>query len=212
MNGRSGGLSDGAVVALLGAALVLVIGASGYAGLHASSWVTGVPVSPAGNPVDVLVDVLEGRTQWTTAASVIVAGPVGLPLIVAFVAALAATSTPLDRQAPCLASKGEATHLTRKGATRKARALGIAETTAARAPGIALGEAVRSKFTVHSSWEDMVLLIAGPRTLKTTAYAIPAVLQALARCWPPPTSVTWSTKPGPSAQRPAPCGSSTPRP
>jgi len=31
---------------------------------------------------------------------------------------------------------------------------------------------------LHTSWEDMVILVAGPRTQKTTAYAVPALLAA----------------------------------
>ena len=31
---------------------------------------------------------------------------------------------------------------------------------------------------LHTSWEDMAILVAGPRTQKTTAYAIPALLAA----------------------------------
>ncbi len=174
----SGQLSDGALATLIGAGVALGGVAAAYAGLHTASAVTGTPAAPAANPVQLLADLIEGRTAWPTGATVAVVVLVGLPAVMALVWALLCSPQPLDRQARHLAGKREAAHLTRKGADRKARDLGVPDAARAAAPGVALGQAVRLKFTVHSSWEDMVLLIAGPRTMKTTAYTIPTVLRA----------------------------------
>ena len=63
-------------------------------------------------------------------------------------------------------------HLTAAGSARTAARLGT------EGPGLPLGRAIAGKMMLHTSWEDMAILVAGPRTQKTTAYAIPALLAA----------------------------------
>jgi type IV secretory pathway TraG/TraD family ATPase VirD4 len=43
---------------------------------------------------------------------------------------------------------------------------------------VRLGRSVAGKRPLWASWEDMLILIAGPRTMKTTSYAVPAILDA----------------------------------
>ena len=174
------------VLALCAAGAVVAGTIAAYIGVHASTILTGTPTNPAANPVALAGDLLQGRTEWTTAATVAVAALIGLPLGLMFAVALPAARAGVGRdldQAPRSPSappgpqeRGrppdpQRCHPPRPRARRD-------DATSTRAPGIALGEAVRLNFTVLSSWEDMLLLIAGPRTMKTTAYAIPTVLHA----------------------------------
>ncbi|WP_091413627.1 hypothetical protein [Friedmanniella luteola] len=63
-------------------------------------------------------------------------------------------------------------HLTAAGSARIGKRLG------AESPGLPIGKAVAGRRMLHTSWEDMVILVAEPRTQKTTAYAVPALLAA----------------------------------
>jgi hypothetical protein len=63
-------------------------------------------------------------------------------------------------------------HLTGTGSARIGKRLGV------EGPGLPIGQAVAGRRMLHTSWEDMVILVAGPRTQKTTAYAVPALLAA----------------------------------
>lgn len=49
-------------------------------------------------------------------------------------------------------------------------------------PGLTLGQTVAESSTAMTTWEDMLILIAGPRTQKTTCYAIPSILAAPGAC------------------------------
>lgn len=68
--------------------------------------------------------------------------------------------------------------LMRRGATKEAARLGVRSS-----PGIALGllrpfENSGPKRMLYSSWEHTLLIIAGPRKMKTTAYAVPQLCAA----------------------------------
>jgi type IV secretory pathway TraG/TraD family ATPase VirD4 len=64
-------------------------------------------------------------------------------------------------------------HLGTKGATATAVRLGVENST-----GVRLGRSVAGKRPLWASWEDMLILIAGSHTMKTTSYAVPAILDA----------------------------------
>lgn len=168
-------LSDEAVVALMAVVITLTLGAGAYLGIHASSWLTGAPAAPAANPVELIHAISTGATEWTTTATIVTgAGVATVVVLLVAVLALGGVGSAVDRQARYMARKSDVGHLTRKGVTKKSEQLHVGT----EVPGISLGPAVRPKVTVHSNWEEMLLLIAGPRTMKTTAYAIPTVLQA----------------------------------
>lgn len=168
-------LPDEAIVGLMATALVVTISAAGYLGVHASAWLIGSPVRPPVNPAELAYTLFTGDTVWTTTATIVTGSSVALVvLFMVTVLTLGGAGSAVDRQARYMARKSDVGHLTRKGVTAKATQLGVDT----EVPGISLGPAVRPKVTVHSNWEEMLLLIAGPRTMKTTAYAIPTVLQA----------------------------------
>jgi TraM recognition site of TraD and TraG len=62
--------------------------------------------------------------------------------------------------------------LERKGATETAKRLGV------DAPGLTIAKTVAGGRVLYQGWEDTALDIAGPRTGKTTARVIPAILEA----------------------------------
>lgn len=74
-----------------------------------------------------------------------------------------------------MARPADYVHLTRKGATAKAERLIAADVSS---PGVNLGRTVPGKAELFSSWEDMIVIVAGPRTMKSTAFAIPGLMSA----------------------------------
>ncbi|WP_193614280.1 type IV secretory system conjugative DNA transfer family protein [Nocardioides lijunqiniae] len=172
---RSGGPSDEvlAVAALGGLAFVAVAGL--WVSLHLSAALTGSPDAPAANPAGLIADVVAGRTSWTTGATVsAVALGVLAFLVVLFFAGRGGPRTDADPAARHMASRRHLRELTQAGAARTAKRLGVDE----KRPGLPLGTSVRFKTALYSGWEYMVVVLAGPRTMKTTAYAIPAAMSA----------------------------------
>ncbi len=170
--------------ALIGAAMGLLILTLTivWISLHgAASWAGSTP--PARNPFQLLVDLLTGQhgATWSWRASVIAASiVVVLGVLVGVVVALwrgrrGRTGKRPDPAARWMATGSDMTHLTEKGARAKAERLGVQRE---RSPGVPLGLAVRTGAPLFSSWEDMIVVVAGPRTMKTTAMAIPAIMSA----------------------------------
>ena len=60
-------------------------------------------------------------------------------------------------------------------------------------PGYPLGLNIVDNTSMYTSWEDMAIVLAGPRSGKSLCYAIPAVLSAPARAWRPRTRAISST-------------------
>ena len=59
--------------------------------------------------------------------------------------------------------------------------------------GISAGLNIVDNTSMYTSWEDMAIVLAGPRSGKSLCYAIPAVLSAPARAWRPRTRAISST-------------------
>lgn len=78
------------------------------------------------------------------------------------------------RSARLMGYRPDLAHLNGAGAGAKARRLG-------RGRG-ADRETVKGRRHLFSCWEDMLTMIAGPRTHETTAYAVPALLAAQGGC------------------------------
>lgn len=161
----------------LGVGLVIVGGL--WVVLHgAASW--RGEAAPASNPIQLIVDLVNGDTVWTSQATIITVALATLFLLLcALVGALVrrrrGDAKRPDRAAALLANRRDLQHLTEAGARAKATRLGVPRTAAA---GVPLGKALPGRWTLWSSWEDMLVVVAGPRTMKSTAYAIPALLAA----------------------------------
>jgi type IV secretory pathway TraG/TraD family ATPase VirD4 len=121
-----------------------------------------------------------GRIPWSGAATGVGAGllVLVLALVVAAVLLWPRGGMRPDKAARQMATTPELAHLTAAGANRKALQLGAPGV----GPGLPIGRTVRGGRQLYSSWEDMVILIAGPRTQKTTAFGVPAILAAPGAC------------------------------
>ncbi|WP_237393939.1 type IV secretory system conjugative DNA transfer family protein [Pseudarthrobacter sp. ATCC 49987] len=79
----------------------------------------------------------------------------------------------MDKVAVYMGRGKDLDHPGSKGATATAVRLGVENST-----GVRLGRSVAGKRPLWAAWEDMLILIACPRTMKTTSYAVPAILDA----------------------------------
>ena len=165
--------------------LILAAAAAGLAALavggvwvceHAAAVLTDQP-RPTKDPLQLFIAVVSGRQPWPTTATYVAIGLAFVVLLVVFVAILAWPKGRGKRMRPDLSARHmgrnrDVEHLTAAGSARIAKRLG------AEGPGLPIGQAVAGGRMLHTSWEDMAILVAGPRTQKTTAYAIPALLAA----------------------------------
>lgn len=145
---------------------------------NAAERLTGAAGLPA-NPISLTVAVVTGRAPWgvpqTLAATAIV-------LLLTAAGAAAAWwwqrrrggRPRVDRAAAHLAHRGDLAAYTLPGAASTAARLGYA----ALPPGLPLGRTVAGGVRLVADWETVAVHIAGPRTGKTTAAVIPAVLHA----------------------------------
>lgn len=138
---------------------------------------------PTRDPLRLFVAVLSGRQPWTMTTTGVAAGLVSVLLVALVLGVLlwpkgrGGKRMRPDYSARFMGRGRDVAHLTAAGSARISARLG------AEGPGLPLGAAVAGgrgagRRLLHTSWEDMLILIAGPRTQKTTAYAIPALLAA----------------------------------
>lgn len=165
-----------------GAAVVALAGVSGgWASLYAAAVLDDTPKPPL-DPKQLIAGLTSGELQWTTTTSYAAAGlALGL-LVLVFLGILlwpkgrGGKRMRPDRSARYMGRGRDVDHLTAAGSSRTAKRLGT------EGPGLPIGQTVgfgtAGGRMLHTSWEDMAILVAGPRTQKTTAYAIPALLAA----------------------------------
>ncbi|MFY0407934.1 type IV secretory system conjugative DNA transfer family protein [Solicola sp. PLA-1-18] len=166
---------------LIGGAIVL--GLTGWAVTYAAlSW-TGQ--DPPVNPANIAIGLASGDLAWTTATTIIAVGTgVAVLLVVALVALAVALvrgrPVPIDAAARHMATRREIDAYTHKSTTKKAAGLVVAPSQTGI--GLPLGLHLPSKARFWSSWEDMIVLMAGPRTMKSSSYTIPLALAAPGAC------------------------------
>lgn len=166
-----------------------------WSSMHIAARLDGTP-APSTNPFELAVYVAKGKQPWTSTTT-IVAVVEAVVLVVLFFAGLIVWARSgrqkmrPDRAARYMAEGRDLSHLREAGARKKAARLmptaerparGKAKGKQVVAPGVPFGETVRGKQMLYSSWEDMLILIAGPRTQKSVAFAIPSVLVAPGAC------------------------------
>ena len=149
-----------------------------YLGAHLGHQLAGIEPAP-GDPWATFFGVLDGSVAWPMESSVVAAGTAALAAGLACVGAMAWTKrrrkrTRVDWTAAYLGRGREVEGISAKNARATADRLGVTS----RLPGLPLGRAVGAKTLRYSSWEDMLLLLAGPRVGKSVAFAIPAILDA----------------------------------
>ncbi|SFU10572.1 type IV secretory system conjugative DNA transfer family protein [Arthrobacter sp. ov118] len=175
-NRKGTGLGDGLGIWLaIGAAVVM--GGGSWVSAHLGSWMAGL-ASPPAHPIDLVAGLAKGRVPWPVQSTIVACVLLGI-LIALTVTVLVVRSrtahkrTRVDKAAVHMGRGKDLDHLGTKGATATAVRLGVENST-----GVRLGRSVAGKRPLWASWEDMLILIAGPRTMKTTSYAVPAILDA----------------------------------
>ncbi len=159
-----------------GAAVLVVAGVGGvWVSVHVAAILTGRP-RPTSDPLRLVVAVARGRQPWG-GAEWLVAGGLTVVLMVLVVGVILLWPKRGRRMRPDLSARHmgrgrDLAHLTAAGSEKTARRL---DTVGA---GLPIGQSIAGRRMLHTSWEDMAILVAGPRTQKTTAYAIPALLAA----------------------------------
>lgn len=168
---------------LIGTLAVLV--AAVWSGAWLQAIWTGVPIPGdlKRGPYELPLAVAKGRLAWTTPAWI---GAVAMCAAVALLAATviwlhkgrAGRGSRVDRSAAWMGRGSEIEPLTHKHARKVSKRLGVDDAE----PGIPVGRSVVSGKMLWGTWEDMHIDIWGPRTGKTTARAIPAILDAPGAC------------------------------
>jgi type IV secretory pathway TraG/TraD family ATPase VirD4 len=175
-NRKGTGLGDGPGIWLaIGAAVIL--GGGSWVSAHLGSWMAGLAAPPA-HPIDLVAGLVKGRVPWPVQSTVVACVLLGILIaltvtVLVLRARTAHTRTRVDKAAVHMGRGKDLDHLGTKGATATAVRLGVEDST-----GVRLGSSVAGKRPLWASWEDMLILIAGPRTMKTTSYAVPAILDA----------------------------------
>lgn len=160
--------------------LGLAAGAAAIAGsivvaLRLGYGLAGMPL-PAGNWGAVLRGLLSGTVAWPLQSWIVLAS---LLVVLAAVATVIVRLVRrgghqrIDRAARYMGQGREILDVTRRGAAAKAARLGIEGS-----PGVLVGRTVAGGMDLMTSWEDVGVCIAGPRTGKTTSQVIPAIADA----------------------------------
>lgn len=173
---------DEIILAAIALGLVVAAVAGGYASLHLAAWWEGRAGVPA-NPVALAQALWTGEVSWTSTATTaaIVLAVALLVAIVALVLLLGGGSRRerVDHAVRHMASRREISRWGAKSQQKKASDLGARTET----PGAPVGKALmppkgRSRSRIYAAWNQMMILLAGPQTQKTSCYAIPNVLAA----------------------------------
>lgn len=133
-----------------------------------------------GNPLTLPVALAKHQVTWTAACTVALGLLIGM--LVALITGVAyltrsgrgssGRTQPVDRAARYMGTGRALQPVAARTAQRVARRLGAAQ------PGLRLAYSVAGGKPIYLNWEQCALLIAGPRTMKTSAVAIPAILNA----------------------------------
>ena len=158
-------------------AAVVLLGGGAWVAAHVGSLLAGIP-APPNHPVDLVAGLIKGKVVWPVQSTWVAAALLAVLIVLAILATILISRyrrgrTRVDKAAAHMGRGKDLSHLTTKGAAATAARLGVQDR-----PGVRLGRTVAGKRPVWASWEDMLILIAGPRTMKTTSYAVPAILDA----------------------------------
>ncbi|MBV9820854.1 MAG: type IV secretory system conjugative DNA transfer family protein [Actinobacteria bacterium] len=178
---------DDALVAAALAAAVIAAAVGGWCSLRLAAWWDHTPTPPA-RPADFVRALAAHRIAWGTTATgaAVILGLLALGLLVGAVA-LVGRARPArarcDHAVGHLASRADLRPLRAPARADQARRLGLPEQLATTHPGLPVGAVLlppnaRATAPVFASWEDTAVIVAGPRTGKTTAFAIPMLLAA----------------------------------
>lgn len=148
-----------------------------WLGLHA--WALWAGVSLPLRPASLILGLRSGTvvvpvSAWYWVVGAFVVGIATIFGVVTFWISLRAKSRVRGDEAARLSGgKSEVFSLTARAAEEKARRLGVK-----KGCGLPVARSVRGGVELFSSYEDVTVLIAGPRTGKTTSWAVPRILAA----------------------------------
>lgn len=173
-----GGLAAEAL--LLWAALAAAVIGIGGVNLcvRVAAELDGVSVPLPDDAFSLFFGVLRGSLHWSrTATALAIALGVGL-VFVALAAVLSARgrragNRRLDRAATLLGRGKEIAAISARGARASSLRLGVEGSI-----GVQLGTTLPGGSPVYGGWEDTQINVSGPRTGKSTAFAIPAIVEA----------------------------------
>jgi len=129
------------------------------------------------NPIALALGLVKGTVRWPASAGlVLIAAASGLLFLglLAVVVALRVRGrgSRVDGAAGWMGAGPDLARFSHAHAAVTAARLGVSP------PGLGLARTVRGGRLLYAGWEDVILVIAGPRTGKTVAHAIPTVLAA----------------------------------
>ncbi len=169
--------SSDAALLVLALAIIAAVGVV-WVSVSVGSHLAGVNPSLPRNPLEQLTGLARGSVVWPVASTLVAAVcTLLLACIGGFVAWIRIAGsrgrTTVDRMGRFMATPRSLAHLQLKQATAKSARLGVPAS-----PGIPLGQLLAGAQTVYASFEDMLILIAGPRVGKSTSLVIPAIAAA----------------------------------
>lgn len=169
------------MLAVLLGGIVLLSGGV-YAGVHLGHRLAGED-APSAGLWETVFGVFAGDVPWLPESTVVVVSLLALVLLLGVAVMVVrrrrgSRRSRVDEASRYLGRDRDIEALTEKHVASTAQRLGVESSS----PGILLGKSVNQRVPLFSSWEDMLVLIAGPRTQKTTAYAVPTILSAPGAC------------------------------
>jgi type IV secretory pathway TraG/TraD family ATPase VirD4 len=185
MASRTAGTDPGPVVLFGGLAAVLAMVGGTWAAVKLGIALGDPDVGVTANPLAYLIQLAVGKASWPGSAATMAAAVLAVLLIALGTAVGVAVQRwqsrdrSIDGRARHLATRHEVRDLAPKAAAATAARLRPGGVGGDRAEhGIDLGSIVNGGNEVLASWEDTIVLIAGPRRMKSTCYVIPAVVNA----------------------------------
>jgi type IV secretory pathway TraG/TraD family ATPase VirD4 len=185
MASRTAGTDPGPVVLFGGLAAVLAIVGGTWAAAKLGIALGDPDVGVTANPLAYLIQLAVGKASWPGSAATMAAAVLAV-LLIALATAVGVVvqrwqsrDRSIDGRARHLATRHDVRDLAPKAAAATAARLRSGGVGGDRAEhGIDLGSIVNGGNDVLASWEDTIVLIAGPRRMKSTCYVIPAVVNA----------------------------------
>lgn len=164
---------------MLGGALaaIAVVGIV-WVSVALGSQMDGVNEGLSKDPFEIISGLVRGTVTWSGSATAVALSAVGVIATVALwflflKAAGRKNRSSVDFAARYMATQRDLAPMLRKEALKKSARLGVADN-----PGVPVGRLHLGKQMLYASFEDMMLLIAGPRVGKSTSLVIPAIMAA----------------------------------
>jgi type IV secretory pathway TraG/TraD family ATPase VirD4 len=171
--GGSSGNAEGYLIGG-GAAVVVAVLADLWAAAHLAAKFNGA-AKPANNPITMLADMAHHTYRWPPAATGWAIGIAAAALAVIIAGGVIIYRRFYGGQRIDRAAR----NITRDQGLQRYTGQAKRGPAVFGGPGLVVGTIVNGpRRQLRATWEDMMILIAGPRTGKTTSFAIPAIMEA----------------------------------